>query len=96
MKFVNHASYIADQKKIADLRPQHRDYLSDLMKQGKIVAAGPYADGSGTLIVYELADQAEAQAIVDADPFTTGGVFVSCELKPWKIVFSEPKKMTPD
>ena len=52
MKFVNNAKYISDQTKIAELRPKHRDYLAGLMKEGKVAAAGPYADGSGTLIIY--------------------------------------------
>ena len=95
MKFVNNAKYISDQTKIAELRPKHRDYLAGLMKDGKVAAAGPYADGSGTLIIYDVGNLEEANAIVAADPFTSGGIFVSCEIIPWTIVFSEPDMLKP-
>ena len=95
VKFVNNAKYIEDQTKIAEFRPKHRDYLAGLMKDGKVAAAGPYADGSGTLIIYDVANIDEANAIVAADPFTSGGIFVSCEVIPWTIVFSKPDMLVP-
>jgi len=51
MIFANFAKYIGDQNKIAQVRPKHRDYLSGLLAEGKVAGAGPFTDGSGTLIL---------------------------------------------
>ena len=54
MIYVNFAKYIGDQDKIAQLRPKHRKYLADLLKCGRLAGAGPFTDGSGTLIIYNV------------------------------------------
>jgi uncharacterized protein YciI len=88
MKYVSYVTYTADKAKIAVLRPQHREYLSRLFSERKLVAAGPFTDDSGALFVYE-ADSAEAaSALVAEDPFSINGVFQRFELKPWKLVFA--------
>lgn len=91
MKYINYVTYSKDKAKIAAHRPAHRAYLSGLLEQGKLVACGPLADDSGALFAYE-ADSAEAAAaLVASDPFSTSGVFEKCELKSWKLVFSNPE-----
>ncbi len=69
-------------------RPRHREYLQSLLDRGKLVASGPWTDDTGALIVYEAADEAEARALVAADPYTEAGVAVRSELKEWHRVFS--------
>ena len=69
-------------------RPRHREYLQKLLDEGKLVASGPWADDSGALIVYAAADEAEARALVSADPYTEAGVATRSELKEWNRVFS--------
>jgi uncharacterized protein YciI len=88
VKFVNYVTYTTDKAKIAEHRPRHREYLNTLLKEGKLVTAGPFADDSGALFVYETDSAEEAAAIVAADPFSASGVFQSSDLKPWKLVFS--------
>ncbi len=87
MKFASHIDYAADAAKIAALRPEHRAYLSELFKQGKLLAAGPFTDDSGALFVYEAASLEEALKLVADDPFAIGGVFTRVVTKPWKLVF---------
>jgi uncharacterized protein YciI len=36
-----------------------------------------------------------AQAIVAADPYTTGGAFVRTELKAWEVVNAQPTLLAP-
>lgn len=68
-------------------RSEHLAYLEPLSSAGKVVVAGPFTDGSGSLIVFE-ADSLEA-AIAQAknDPYVTRGVFDSYDVKPFKQVF---------
>ena len=74
----------------AAARPQHLDYLRGLHEEGKVVMAGPWGDGSGALVVFDVADEAEAQAIVDADPYTAAGVVGSPQLREWNVVIPVP------
>ena len=71
----------------ARVRPAHLDYLGALHENGQVVSAGPFEDGSGALIVYEAADEAEARALVDADPYAVEGVMEAPLLRGWKVLF---------
>lgn len=80
--------------KIGDLaardaaRPNHRRYLQQLFDEGKLLEAGPYADGEGSLFIYAAADEAEARAIFAADPYSaTPGVVAEAEFREWVRVF---------
>jgi uncharacterized protein YciI len=49
-------------------RPAHLANLEPLVRQGRVVLAGPLTDQTGSLIVIEADSLAEAQAFADADP----------------------------
>ena len=57
---------------------------------------GPFADGSGGLIIYEVATKEDAEALRDQDPFAIGGVFVRSEIKPWLLLAINPALVTQD
>ncbi len=84
MKFVNYAKY--NPEKIAALRPVHREYAARLMAEGKLVTAGPLADGSGGLLIYEADTLEDAEALVRVDPYMTGGAIARYELTGWAMV----------
>ncbi len=71
------------------IRPAHLDNLRPLVARGRVVIAGPFTDGSGSLIVVDMDSQAEAEAFANSDPYTTGGVFERVEVKPLRRVFPE-------
>jgi uncharacterized protein YciI len=74
-----------------DKRPQHRPahlhYLEPLAQAGKIVLAGPFTDGSGSLIVVEAPSRETAWDMVARDPYVTNGIFNRVEVKPFMQVF---------
>jgi uncharacterized protein len=88
MKFAAVIDYIQDKAKIAEIRPAHRQYLTGLKAQGKLVVCGPFTDDSGGLIVYEAGTRDEAEQLVRADPFNQNGIFVRCQLRPWNPVMA--------
>jgi hypothetical protein len=88
MKFAAIIEYIQDKGKIAEVRPTHRQYLTGLKEKGLLVAAGPFTDDWGALIVYEAASKQEAEKLIQGDPFCTGGIFVRWQLRPWNPVFA--------
>jgi uncharacterized protein len=84
-------SFTADPRRL-QARPAHRRRLAQLRQDGVVVAAGPWADDSGALLIFRL-DQKAVQAELDTDPYyTTPGVtiaairawapIVSCDLRP--------------
>ena len=71
------------------VRPQHRVYLAGLLAAGKLHASGPWSDDSGALIIYEAADEAEAQELLAADPYRqTPGVIAAVTIRGWNRVYS--------
>jgi uncharacterized protein YciI len=89
MKYAASIEYSQDSVLVEAHRPAHRAYLTTLLNEGKLFASGPYADGSGALIVYEADTPEAAQAILKADPFHAAGVFVKWTLRPWKVIFQK-------
>ena len=79
----------ADKDKLQQVRPRHRAYLEQLLAQGKLLASGPWTDDSGALILYDAADEAEARALLAADPVSqTPSVLADVHLKEWSRVFA--------
>ena len=61
-------------------RPAHRTQLSELHQRGVVRMAGPWADDSGALIVFDVPDEATLDRLLDADPyFATPGVAVTAK-----------------
>jgi uncharacterized protein len=71
------------------LRPAHLENLRPLVDAGKIVVAGPFTDGSGSLIVADFESEDAARAFAQNDPYTLEGVFERVEVKPFRKVFPE-------
>ncbi|SDT10871.1 YciI family protein [Microlunatus soli] len=75
-----------DPERIA-LRPQHRDRLQQLTDDGLVFGAGPWADDSGALVVFDTDSREKAEELVAADPyFNTPGVSVVA-YHDWNVVF---------
>ena len=64
---------------------EHGRYMLDLYRRGIMRMAGRFADGSGGAMLFGAADDADAQAIVAADPAVVAGTF-TYELRQWAFV----------
>jgi uncharacterized protein len=63
-------------------RPAHRAFLAGLHDDGRLLAAGPWEDDSGALLVLDV-ERSELDRILDADPYyRTPGVEVVA-LREW-------------
>ena len=71
------------------VRPAHLENLRPLVKAGKVVIAGPFTDGSGSLILADFDSEDAAQTFAQNDPYTIEGVFERVEVKPFRRVFPE-------
>ncbi|EJL94303.1 hypothetical protein PMI16_00231 [Herbaspirillum sp. CF444] len=96
MKFINYVTYTDDKEKLAAHASDHRQYVKSLLDAGKLVLGGPFPDGSGGLLIYEVEALPEAQALRDRDPFAVSGVFVRSEISPWLLLALNPELMKQD
>lgn len=68
-------AFTPDPERLA-ARPAHRDRLTRLHAEGRLVAAGPWADDSGAVLIFDV-DRPELAEIMAADPYYgTAGVRV--------------------
>ena len=81
------AKYTPDASTIAKARPAHREYLTGLRNQNKLVISGPFGDDAGGLLVYEAENPGQVETMIREDPFAKQGVFLSWEIRPWNVVF---------
>ncbi len=89
MLFIFHCTDKADSTDLrAATRPSHLEYLQKNVARMKI--GGPFLkDGkpAGSLIVAEAADEADAAAFINADPYALAGLFESVSISPYRLVF---------
>ena len=64
---------------------EHGRYILSLHVKGSLKFAGPFSDDAGGAAAFEAADDAEARAVVAADPAVVSGVFVAA-VHPWRLV----------
>jgi uncharacterized protein YciI len=95
MLFAAVIEYTKDAQRIAEARPRHREYLAGLLRAGNLLAAGPFADDHGALIIYHADTLERAEELIRNDPFHAAGVFVRYELRPWKAVMAS-RELLPD
>ena len=78
-----------------ELRPIHLDYL--IAHQDKLLAGGALlsddgSGGHGGCIIVDTEDRAEAEALIQNDPFTKGGLFADIKVTRWRKAFFNGEK----
>ncbi len=68
------------------VRPAHLENLKPLVEQGRMIIGGPFTDGSGSLMIVDMEDEAAARAFAENDPYVKQGVFERVEVKPFRKV----------
>ena len=64
----------------------HAAYMQRLLDEGRLFAAGGFADDDGGMAIVRGGDMAEAQALIGADPAVISGVFVGA-VEEWRPRF---------
>ena len=63
----------------------HARFMDSLFDAGAVILGGPFADGSGSLVILETESIEAAQAIYQNDPWTKQDVMVVGQAKEWTI-----------
>ncbi|MEV0224781.1 YciI family protein [Streptomyces sp. NPDC050704] len=67
-------------------RPAHREKLTGLHEKGIVRMAGPLADESGAVLVFDVPDRASLDELLADDPyFATAGVTVA-QVREWQPI----------
>jgi uncharacterized protein YciI len=64
---------------------EHARFMDSLFEAGTILLGGPFADGSGSMVILEAEGVEAAQAIFQDDPWAQQDVLVASEVKEWTI-----------
>ena len=69
---------------VKEIQAGHLAYMDDLHKQGKLVAAGPFADGSDYrgIVIYRVKNVEEAKQLAAQDPAVKAGRLI-LDARPW-------------
>lgn len=60
----------------------HMAHIEELAKSGKCLAAGPYGDHTGGLLIMKAASEDEARKLAEEDPAVKAGC-LAVKVKPW-------------
>jgi uncharacterized protein YciI len=67
-------------------RPRHRDWLRGLHDEGTLLLSGPFADGTGGMLIFSAADADWLADLLQVDPFNEVGVVANVRIKAWSPV----------
>ncbi|MEE6305558.1 YciI family protein [Plantactinospora veratri] len=73
-------------------RPAHRELLARLHAEGGLLAAGPWADDSGALLIFD-ADEPAVREALDADPYYRAPGVSVVAVRPWTPVVGGPASL---
>ena len=68
------------------LRPQHRERLAHLAAGGQLLAAGPWTDDSGALLVFAVPSRDALDAILADDPYYSAPGVTVTSVHEWNPV----------
>lgn len=83
--FVVTSEYGSDPRRMADLRPARYAFFQQLESGGHLLASGqPIGEGMPQgMLILEAADENEASALLDQDPFATTGLITARRIGRW-------------
>jgi uncharacterized protein YciI len=68
-EFLIISNLIVDRQQTAPYREEHREYLSNLKQENKLILAGKFTNGKGGIYIISASSQKEAEQIAFGDPY---------------------------
>ncbi len=85
MKFAIILEKIATPEAFQAVVPDHVAYLERLHKDGILIAAGPFRDARGGMLLIDVENESAAREIATADPFVAQKV-EKFEVRSWEVL----------
>ena len=64
---------------------EHARFMDHMFEAGTVIMGGPFADGSGSMVILTAESAEAARAIYRGDPWEQHDVLVASEVKEWTI-----------
>lgn len=74
----------------------HAALMDQSFDSGIVVLGGPFADGTGSMVVVEAESEREVADLVARDPFLVHDVFALNGIKQWQLFLDARSKKTDD
>lgn len=87
--FVKIEQGIVDKATFDQFVPAHKDFVANLIKQGRCARTGYWRNAQGGMLLFKAASLSEAQALVNQDPLVQNRC-VKYELHEWVLVEGAP------
>lgn len=86
---VTYAYSAATSARRDEHRPRHVAFLQEQFDDGRLVTSGPFGPGEdpGALLIIQADSKADAEALMDQDPFFRHGLVEHRSIRQWNIVF---------
>ncbi|MFT3714997.1 MAG: YciI family protein [Gordonia sp. (in: high G+C Gram-positive bacteria)] len=68
-------------------RPAHRRFLGEGHEAGRVLLSGPYADGTGALLMIAADDEQAVADYLATDPFALVGAIGATRITAWTQVY---------
>ena len=72
---------------------EHADFIDPLFDNGTVVMGGPFADGTGSLVIVEAENEQEVADLFARDPFVVHNIFALSFLKQWQLFVDARRKV---
>ncbi len=70
-------------------RPAHRAWLASLVEDGRILASGPFDDGTGALLIVKIVDEKALNHLLAEDPFNIAGGITGLKSSSWSPILGQ-------
>ncbi|HET7724194.1 MAG TPA: YciI family protein [Propionibacteriaceae bacterium] len=67
-------------------RPAHREWEAGLKAEGVLVQGGPFEDGLGAMLIFDVTDDETLDGLLAADPYPKD-TFVVASRRRWTTLF---------
>lgn len=71
---------------------EHAAFMDPLFDNGMVILGGPFADGTGSLVVVEAENEREVADLFARDPFAVHDIFTLSSLKQWTLFLDTRRK----
>lgn len=71
---------------------EHARFMDALFEDGIVILAGPFEDGSGSMVILATESVEAAREIFLQDPWTREDILVAAEVKEWTIFLDSRNK----
>ncbi len=68
------------------VRPAHRAHMTRLVEEGWVWLTGPWEDGTGGMVIFDVPDRESLDTVLAADPYEQQGMYSSRRVTAWNPV----------